>query len=176
MNFKGNYILFLLFMVSTAWWSCRNGDDPGFQSPPEISFLGFEKVKSPGTGKDSLLVLKIGYKDENGDLGLSLTDTGAPYNQGLFRYNLWIDIMDLDNGGEDTIKVPGTSFNQIFHQRIPDLRPSGRNKYVEGEIEVSYDASSLTIYPNTVKVYLQMVDRRLQLSNKVNSGPIQIEH
>lgn len=156
--------------------SCKDGEAPEFQRPPEISFLGYAKIKSAGSNVDSLLVLKIAYKDENGDLGLTLTDTSSPYNTGIFRYNLLVDMMDLDAGGEDTLKIPGTPFNQVFHQRIPDLRPTGRNKYVEGEIEISYDASSLTLYPNTIKVYIQMLDRRLQLSNKVNSGVIPLNH
>lgn len=165
-----------MLVIPQVFWSCKDSEDPESQRPPEISYLGYQKVKSPETGKDSLLKLRISYKDENGDLGLSLTDTGAPFNTGLYRYNLWVDIKDLDNGSEDTIKIPGTSFNQVFHQRLPDLRPTGRNKYVEGEIEVSYDASSLTLYPNRIKVYFVMLDRRLQISNRVHTEIIELDH
>lgn len=156
--------------------SCKDDEAQKNQVPPVIWYKGYETIASKTGNGDSLLIIKIGYKDENGDIGLLPDDTLPPFNEGIYRYNLLIDLFDADNGGEDTIKYPGTPFNQVFHQRIPDLRPTGRNKYIEGDISVNFDASSLTMYPSKLKVYLQMIDRHQNLSDKLDGGFIYLSH
>ena len=160
--------------MAFAFLSCSDKNEE-IDAAPVIAFENYRTIKNVN-GKDSLLLVKIFYKDVNGDLGLSLFDTLAPYNEGLFRYNLWVDIFDVDNGREDTIMVFGSNIPQVFHQRIPDLRPTGKSKYIEGTIDIGFDASKLTLYPNKVKLYLQMLDRKLQKSNKVETGIIYLEH
>lgn len=172
-RFKGNTIA-LAFFIALALLSC-NDKNEDVDAPPVIAFEGYKTIKNVN-GEDSLLMVKLYYKDVNGDVGLTLQDTAAPFNQGLFNYNLWVDIFDADNGGEDTIKVFGSTDPQLFHQRIPDLRPTGKSKYIEGTIDIGFDASKLTLYPNKIKIYLQMLDRKLQKSNKVDAGFIYLDH
>ena len=171
--FKGNTIA-LAFFIALALLSCKDKNE-AVDAPPVIAFEGYRTIKNKD-GKDSLLMIKLFYKDVNGDIGLTLDDTMAPFNQGLFNYNLWVDIFDADNGGEDTIKVFGLNVPQLFHQRIPDLRPTGKSKYIEGTIDIGFEASKLTLYPTKIKVYLQMLDRKLQKSNKIDAGFIYLEH
>lgn len=172
-RFKGNTIG-VAFFIAMALLSCKEKNE-SIDAAPEIAFQNYRTIKNI-QGKDSLLIVKLFYKDVNGDLGLTMTDTSAPYNQGLFRYNLWVDAFDADNGAEDTIKVFGLNQAQIFHQRIPDLRPTGKSKYIEGTIDIGFDASTLTLYPNKIRMYIQLLDRKLLLSNKVDVGFIYLEH
>lgn len=172
-RFKGNTIA-LAFFIAAVLLSCNDKNEE-VAAAPIIAFENYRTIKN-SNGKDSLLLVKLFYKDVNGDLGLTLRDTSAPYNEGLFNYNLWVDIFDADNGGEDTIMVFGLNVPQVFHQRIPDLRPTGKSKYIEGTIDIGFDASKLTLYPNKIRIYLQMLDRKLQKSNKVDVGFIYLEH
>lgn len=171
-RFKITYYLFFCFVFFSI--SC-NDKNEGKPQAPVLSFEGYTTVKAQQDGKDSILKVKIGFKDVNGDLGLSLSDTFPPY-QGIYRFNLLVDMFDADNGGEDTIRVFGGTDAVVFHQRIPDLRPTGKSKYIEGSIDVSFNAGKLVLYPDKIKLYLQLIDRSLLKSERIDCGFIYLNH
>ncbi len=150
--------------------------DPEEIHIPMLEFDRYDLIKEVNSNRDSLLILHIKYSDEDGDIGLGPADTFPPYHEGMNRYNLWVDIFDEDNGGLDTITIGSTSIPQNFHQRIPDLRPTGKSKYIEGSIEVSYDAGSLTLYPDKIRVFMTLLDRKLHQSQKIDVGSIYLTH
>lgn len=143
---------------------------------PILKFDKYSIVKEQNSNADSLLILHLKYSDEDGDIGLGPADTIPPFSEGINRYNLWVDIFDEDQGGLDTIRMSGSNFPQIFHQRIPDLRPTGKSKYIEGSIEVSFDAGSLTLYPDKIRVFVTLLDRKMQKSEKLDLGSIYLTH
>lgn len=68
---------YLFIFISTIWMmSCVSAPD-NFPSVPEINFERMEFLSS--TSGDSLVVV-VGFKDAEGDLGLNPTDIDPPFN------------------------------------------------------------------------------------------------
>ncbi len=68
--------LFYLFFFAVLTSACITPPD-NFPSVPEITFENLEFVNT--SGADSLMVT-IGFKDAEGDLGLNASDIGPPFN------------------------------------------------------------------------------------------------
>lgn len=74
-----NYLT--LFLLILAGFSCISPPE-NFPTVPEITFESMEFVNTAGA--DSLIV-NIGFKDAEGDLGLNPTDIDPPFNPINFR-------------------------------------------------------------------------------------------
>lgn len=74
-----NYLFVLI--TSLAVVSCVNAPED-FPSTPEISFENIEFVETAGA--DSLII-RVAFKDAEGDLGLNPTDIDPPFNPLNFR-------------------------------------------------------------------------------------------
>ncbi len=128
---------------------------------------------------NSSLVITLGYRDIDGDLGLNVNDTFPPFNAGSpYQFNLKVNLYEWNNGKEDTIFEDRTNRNspQVFHQRIPNIKPTGRNKRIEGTIEILFPVSPLTLYPDIIRGYFQLTDQKLQSSEIISSELIYLEH
>ncbi len=160
-------LMLLLFAVS---WGCKD-NNPGKAHPPELWYIGYETIK--GEMADSLLVINLGYKDDDGDIGLNPYDTFPPYNLGSpYQYNLNVTFFELKDGKEEIIAVDPSNPN---HQRIPDLRPTGRNKRIEGTIEISFPVGLNALYQDTIKGYFKLTDRNLMSSAEISSDLIYLD-
>lgn len=73
-----NYLL--IFTFALLWIGCMNAPE-NFPTVPEINFERMEFVSSPGG--DSLVVV-VGFRDAEGDLGLNPTDIDPPFNSQNF--------------------------------------------------------------------------------------------
>jgi hypothetical protein len=64
-----------------------------------------------------------------------------------------------------------------LNYRIPRITPSGQNKALSGELSVAL--KPWPIIPNsagdTVRFDVRLVDRALNVSNEVGSGPVVVE-
>jgi hypothetical protein len=74
-----NYLF--IFIASLMGVACMNAPD-NFPSVPEITFENMEFASR--TGGDSLII-SVGFKDAEGDLGLNPTDIDPPFNAQNFR-------------------------------------------------------------------------------------------
>ncbi len=155
--------------------SCKD-DDLAKNDPPSIEFLKYDLIKD-NQEKDSILIIKFSFKDQNGDFGLSKSDTLAPYDPGSpNQFNLWVDMYNLDLGTPEILKQKGSNDPINLNQRIPNLTPEGKNKEISGEISVHFDASELVLYPSKIQCNLIVLDRALNQSNQISTGPIDLEH
>jgi hypothetical protein len=143
----------LILCLGIELSSCRktSNEDP----KPTITF------KSLSTEADSA-VLILGFKDGDGDIGLSQQDTA-----GEFRYNCFIDIYRQTNG----VWVKQEFFIP-FNYRIPVLKKTEKAKPLEGDIVVElidFPPDLGTFGPDTMKAEIYIKDKALNKSNAVES-------
>ncbi len=118
------------FIVGTA---CLRDD--AFPPQPNIT----EAVLIPNP--DSTAVMRISFTDGDGDIGLNEGDTLAPFNPGSeFFSNLIFNYFEFSNGKWQRVylgidPVTGDTTNP-FSYRIPVLETDGRDKALEGDIDV----------------------------------------
>ncbi|MBL4706112.1 MAG: hypothetical protein JKY54_16415 [Flavobacteriales bacterium] len=140
-----------------------------FPPEPEIGFKSFEVLSDSAK-------LTITFQDGDGDIGLNDGDTNAPYDtSSIYHYNLFAQYWEKD----DVLGwVQGTDFlgNPIeFKYRTPIITPTGQNKALKGEIEMTLepffrDPSSSE--SDTIRYKVMLVDRALNESNWVETDVI----
>lgn len=123
-------------------------------------------------GRDSLVRISLHYTDGDGDIGLEPADTAAPFNYGgKFFYNLFINVYAVENGSGKKIPIPFSSDTVHFNDRIRNLTPTGKNKAIFGDINISLKAEPYPgIKPDSMYYTIQLADRNLHLSNTIQTG------
>lgn len=164
--------LLILFHV----YSCKS-DEVSFSNVPEIS-LNEVSLLQDTLGNDSLIVLVIGFQDGDGDIGLTSSDTAAPFNFGsAYFHNLPVTYLVVDASGafielKDQLGAPYG--NQ--HERIPVLTPAGKYKAIKGNISIKLSANPLLSKPDSLKLKIALLDRALNVSNTIQTETIRLKH
>jgi len=176
-NIKPLIVIIIAFIHLST--SCKKEICEG--DVPEINFESFDnRYKKKTTGKDSLAILNISFKDCNGDIGLDDTEDGSNLyigyrvkKNGKFQVDLIDKYVDTTiNGvfiedyyvGSDTIK---------YDVKIPPLTPTGNNKAIKGDIEVEI---SVERAGDTVKYIFYLVDQDSNRSNIDSTSVIILNH
>jgi len=141
-------------------FSCSN--DVEYPIIPEIEYEGFTKIWNPNTMLYERGVLKISFKDGDGDIGLRQQDTVPPYD-----YNLFVRYYEYQNG--NSVRVIISDSNE-FNARIPMLTPISNNKAIKGEIEDTLYMYNYGGTFDTIMFDVYLVDRALHKSNTVSTG------
>lgn len=157
--------------------SCRP-DKNKFSSTPFLQLNGVY-VFNNGNGKDSFIEIEMFYRDGDGDIGLSPSDTFAPFNEGGTEfYNLKIWMYEKKNGKWlkplNPLTIPPDTLN--FHERLPVITPSGRSKWIEGNLSVTVPAEPYSLKPDTVFFEIQLTDRSLRKSEVCRSEVLILRH
>ena len=160
-----NTILILFVIVGLA--SCKD-DGTSTDMAPEISFNSIDLIKT-SDGFDSLMYIRFDFSDVNGDLGLRDGDT-----TGDFRgfNDLEIEFDEKLNGMYQPLKNRFTGNPANYHQRIPNLTPTGKNKEISGTISVLFEVNANEIYADTVAFRLRIFDRNFNPSNEISQTDI----
>ena len=164
--------LLILFHV----YSCKS-DEVSFSNVPEIS-LNEVSLLQDTLGNDSLIVLVIGFQDGDGDIGLTSSDTAAPFNfWSAYFHNLPVTYLVVDASGafielKDQLGAPYG--NQ--HERIPVLTPAGKYKAIKGNISIKLSANPLLSKPDSLKLKIALIDRALNVSNTIQTETIRLKH
>ncbi len=124
-------------------------------------------VYNNGFDRDSFIQLELHYRDGDGDIGLDPGDTAPPFNAGSYAfYNLKIWMWQKVNGQWikpiNMLANPPDTLN--FHERIPRITPTGRAKWIEGDLTVNIPAQPYGLKPDSVKLQVMLMDRKLQSS------------
>jgi hypothetical protein len=146
-HFSNVILLVFIFCLSCKKQNCET-------TLPAITYKAF--IQYPDSGK-----LVIAFTDCDGDVGLRLQDTAAPYD-----YNLFLTYQEYKNGKWNTPVL-----NPPFYYRIPELTLPGPKKNLEGEIEVTI--SKPAYFPDgqadTIRFDVVLKDRALNESNKITT-------
>lgn len=140
---------------------CRKFEE--YPPEPEISFSEFTLLINPQTGISEKGILAIGYRDGDGDIGLSQADTIFPFQPGGdFYYNLLIKMYEVQNGVL-------TEHPANFNARIPPLIPKDQKKGIKGVIEYEMDIYDPTSVFDTIRFEVKLIDRALNISNTIET-------
>lgn len=168
-----NWLLVSILILLVAS-SCKKYEE--FPPEPSIEFLDFATIRD-FDGIDQRGILKIGYTDGDGNIGLNDEDTVAPYD-----FNLFIKYFELQNGIFKEVVNPvyvndsTVIYDTInFNGRIPILTPVGKNKAIRGEIEDTLFINNPLSRFDTLKFEIYIVDRDLNKSNIVETPAIIIK-
>jgi len=173
MHYLVKYSIALLLTV-LLFSSCRK--EPQYGDAPEIEFKRIEKFSYAvnGVRRDSL-VLIIGYRDGDGNLGLNVADINpedseAPFNQGSPFYNNFIlKFLEGEEGTDGNITYSPFLGGFQLEQRFPRISTDDRKEPLEGEIKYTYVATETLIEPGTIlKFQVQIFDRQTPVPNASN--------
>ncbi len=153
-------------------------DSLGYSNIPEIGLVKLQLLKNQNN-KDSIIQLTISYQDGDGDIGLTDSDTAAPYNIGSpYAHNLPITYMVLGANGEFeelVNKSTGRPYGNN-HARIPVITPTGKYKVIDGTMVVNLPANPAAQNPDKVFLELRLIDRALNVSNQIRTEVIDLTH
>jgi hypothetical protein len=136
---------------------------------PVITFEGFVFLQDSQTGEINTGLLRIGYTDGDGDIGLDQGDTMFPYQKsGEYYYNFIIRYFEQQQGEFVEVNPDSSTFNA----RIPPLIPKNQTEAIKGVIEDEVFINNPLSDYDTIKFEVQLIDRALNKSNVVSTPPI----
>ena len=142
---------------------------------PIIEYVGFEPFSD--TGK-----VVFSFTDGDGNIGLDQNLLTSPFNPGSFYYhNLYINYYEMMDGEWVRATSDPTGENSIFADtitfsyRIEDLTPTGQNKALRGNMEITlepYFFNPSSNHNDTIKYTILLIDRDLNHSNVLSTPMI----
>lgn len=164
-------------MLCVVLFACRP-DKNKFSEVPFLQIKG-AYIYNNGFDKDSFIELSMHYRDGDGDIGLDPGDTSPPFNPGgVAFYNLKIWMWQKVNGKWikpiNLLINPPDTLN--FHERIPRITPTGRAKWIEGDLSVKIPAEPYGLKPDTIKLQVMLIDRKLQNSGWLETEELFLKH
>lgn len=144
---------------------------------PVIELLDVVVYPFPDKDADSLIEIGIAYSDINGDIGLSDSDTLGDFAYGKKAfYNLFVDYFTKESGSWIKPVSPFDPTDTMhFNERLPNLTPTGNNKYLTGNMRLFIPVAPLGLTPDTVKFRITMWDRELNASNSIETKEIPLK-
>ena len=160
-----NILIGILLVVSVA--SCLKPQE--FPPEPEIAFKDFVILSDSAK-------LTVTFQDGDGDIGLSESDTLPPYDtSSIYHYNLFAQYWEKKDGLGWVQATDITGEPIEFRYRTPIITPTGQNKALKGEIEMTLEPFYYLLGSqdsDTIKYRVMLVDRALNESNWVESNVI----
>jgi hypothetical protein len=145
-------------------FSCKKQET--YPDTPEIAFEDFVLLFNPASGNIERGVLKISFKDGDGDIGLHPDETEPPYD-----YNLFLKYFEIQNGDTNHVVIidPVSGDTANFNARIPVLTPRGSVKAIKGTIEDTIFVYNPLSSFDTIMFEVYLVDRALNKSNVIQT-------
>lgn len=147
-------------------------------SPTPYLKISDLSITQNDSGKDSFIMVKMVYRDGDGDIGLEDNDTLAPFNYGSrFFYNLLVDYYVMKNGvWIKPLNPLAPTDTIVFHERLPSITPGGKQKWIEGNLDLRLPANPFSLKPDTVRFEIQLVDRSLKKSEILRTETLTLKH
>lgn len=169
-------VLFTIFVLA----GCKGGE-----IYPIIPFITFEKITQYSDSNGSPQIdLSVKFTDGDGDIGLAEQDTFPPFNSvigpthtniNLYYYNFYMEYMRKEGGVFKNVINDMTGDTIRENLRVMPLTPEGKYKAIRGVINVQFEPAVFLQDGDTVKVKIQLIDRKLHLSNTTESTEIVIK-
>ncbi len=120
------------------------------------------------------LRLIIDFTDGDGDIGLDDSYDEPPFDTASEYYYNFRCAFEVKHNGE------WLSTEQPYNYRLPVITPTGQNKSLDGEIEVTMYPFPPPAIPNlpvvvsgdTVRTQVTLVDRALHVSNSITTSEL----
>ena len=153
--------------------------DKGTTSPaPKLDLIAENRIMNLELNYDSLIQFWFFYEDVDGDIGLDESDTLGDFAFGRPNfYNFFCYLYTLENDSWTSVLNPfNPSETMVFHERFPNLTPSGNDKRLSGELELNIPARPNGLRLDTIRFEMQLMDRSLHKSNICSSKEIILKH
>ncbi len=152
-------IILVILLGGLTWMAaCKKSND--VSSIPSISFIDFTTLKDINR-KDTTGLLRIYFKDGNGDIGLYQTQAGVDFYS-IFVYK------KLGIWTEDTTK---------FNYRIPYIADQATKDGLKGEIDITYNRAIIGSIPwDSIKIKCFLNDRAGNVSNTLLTPEFDLVH
>lgn len=166
MKYLQKYGLFLIILLIIA--GCKKFET--YPPEPIIKFISLTKIPN-SSGIDDKGILKIGFTDGDGDIGLGQGDTLSPYNPGSeYYYNFYIFFYEKQNG--QYVKFQAST---PVHSRIPPIESEVSDRGIKGEIEIELEINNFFSPYDTIQFEAYIYDRALNKSNVIRTPDIKIK-
>lgn len=157
-------MLLVLFHLN----SCRI--DKELSPIPSINLLDSKVLPYPDNQRDSLIIINLTYRDDDGDIGFPENDTST-------NANLFVSFFEWINGAKQVYVSPLSGDTLHFNERITSLTPTGKNKSISGTITLRIPAIIEPGYsPDSVIFQISLTDRQNHRSNEVTTQVFRIRH
>lgn len=167
----------LMFSIFTLFGACNDGKNTNL-STPQLKILSTTVIPSPA-GYDSLVWVDLVFEDDDGDLGLSESDTLDGFAFGRYDFqNLKVYMQYCDNGKWLYAMNPitGNTDTITFHERLPRLSAPGKNKKVTGEMRLIIPAKPYGFVTDSARFVVRISDRMLHRSTWETSPIANLKH
>jgi hypothetical protein len=182
--------VYLLVLVTGSFTFHACDLVPDLSPTPTISHNELQRTVITdllGNRIDSITI-SINFRDGDGDLGLNTGETSPPYqqynadgSQNPFFYNYFLDIYKKVNGEFQQVQFTPATFN--LNGRFPRLAEGERPGPIEGVLHygITLVPTADTRNPDwnpdigpgdTIRFSVQIADRALQLSNRIETTEI----
>ena len=170
-------ILVVLILALLALAACQK--KPEYPIEPKITYDGLAYLMNADSTLTGEVILRIGYTDGDGDLGLDDADTLYPFGPNdPHYYNLLIDYLKWD--GAAFVETPLLSWNQqtqsydtiSFNARFKRLVFNDEEKPISGIIEYTMMVYNPVSPDDTIKFRVHIIDRALHESNTIETDAI----
>lgn len=181
LSYKSGFLFFLLLL--TGCWK-----EPNYPKEPQITFNSIKTESIEDGGRKLRVTVALGFKDGNGDLGLAPVvnneDAQPPYDfqegRNKFFYNYFVEqFIEINGQFVPYDPTPAGSQPVNYNGRFLPLNENGKPKPLEGELRRNFDIP-IDLLPlefksgDRMKFRIQIADRALNLSNTIETDPIQI--
>ncbi len=174
-------VLFVGFIAIAALFIKACITKPDFAFEPAI---GFESIRVQsffdlnGFSVVDSAFITISYRDGNGDIGLTPSDTLPPYQrfeedgttENRFFFNYHCSIERKINGSYQPFPLPNDA---NLNGRISPLTDLGQSNPVEGTITYNLGVEpSIFNFNDTIRFKIFIIDRALNISNTIETDSI----
>ena len=136
-------------------------EDVSYPDEPQIEYMSFNLEENENA------VLSFNVTDGDGDLGLDIGDTLAPFCTSCEHYyNLKCEYDELRDGVWTHIELNPDEGQVPFYYRVPRANPSGTNQAINGVIEIDMNTWHLQSSYDTLRFRFSIEDRSLNVSNE----------
>lgn len=170
-------VLRIIVVCFVGVYSCK-GDKNKYSPVPFLELKG-AYVFNNGNGNDSFILIQLFYRDGDGDIGLNPGDTAYPFGPSdPYFYNLQVWMWQKSNGVwfKPVNPLSPTKDTVNFHERIKSITPTGRVKWIQGNLNLRIPAAPFSLKPDTIKIEMRIFDRKLNSSSKVLTDQIILQH
>lgn len=183
-NHKFSLFNSILFLFVGLFFLTGCFSEPNYPSTPQIEFVSLKNVESKARTNTDSVVITLFFKDGDGDLGLTSTDTFPPFTDrnsdgsvNRFRNNFFAEVQRLNESGEfEPIVFASQNFN--LDSRFPVLNTLDKETALEGDLRYSLTLFVTSFSPikkgDILRYKISIADRKLNESNFILTEPMTV--
>ncbi|AFM05650.1 hypothetical protein Fleli_3321 [Bernardetia litoralis DSM 6794] len=181
---KFSIFAYTLFILVGLFFLTGCFSEPNYPDTPQIEFVSLQNIESKARADTDSIVITLFFKDGDGDLGLTSTDTLAPFSErnsdgtvNRFRNNFFAEVERLNEDGEfEPVTFASENFN--LDSRFPVLNTLDKETALEGDLRYSLILFATSFSPvqkdDILRYKISIADRNLNESNIIYTDAMRV--